>query len=780
MARLNFAVAVLSILAFFFGSDALAVDGWASENGGTTGGAGGTTVIVGNPADFKTYVESNDVNDVYIVRVAGTIDLNSVGDMVYIASDKTIEGINTDSTIIGQLGFQDGASNVIIRYLNVTNPHVGLDEGDGISVKRGVTNVFITKCNLYDTSDGTLDITHASDYVTVSWCKFYYPYDTGHCFASLVGHNDSDFNDVNHLNVTFHHNWWYSWAKERMPRVRFGQAHVYNNYYNGRSDTGYCIGVGDWAHIRVEGNYFNAVKLPWKQYWDTSNPGEIGWDSNNVFYNVSVPTWSDNNYATIFTPPYDYTLDDANDIPDIVMAGAGNVAEANGLTAPTGLEGSATGDGTISLDWNDNSGGDVNGYNIYRSTISGSGYVKLNDTLLATSDYIDDTATGGITSYYIVTAVDANDTESDYSDEEAVVLGDWSTQTFVFSYAGAKLNYSYDSTDGNWADWKGTQRGYFIIDVNSGGTVQLDSDKRTMSFQLVYDSNCDAITEQINAGGTWLLSRCNTDYSLNVEGNTRIMTIAGRSVSVPRSLKGKSVNNLGSDPRYIELGPVTLKLDTNWTTQSLQNYWTHTQTKNAIQSNLEQNAYTELTDLTTLESDSNYYDLLTPDVNTLVYSGSSTDEGYSASGGLWQKSKTVTRYFLVVSMEAGDYTQIAYDLRAKTYQVTESGTYQVLIVNGTTGTLWLFVEADEDSTFAVAGAAKSKRLGTVYQSVAATPNGYLIYDQGDDPRYVGRETIKLRLNNSLSTQCLENDWTVEQAVDAVKAYLDGKGCTEVP
>ncbi|MHC4468088.1 MAG: hypothetical protein ACYSUZ_01735 [Planctomycetota bacterium] len=49
-----------------------------------------------------------------------------------------------------------------------------------------------------------------------------------------------------------------------------------------------------------------------------------------------------------------------------------------GLTATAGYE-------TVSLQWNDNSEGDLAGYNIYRSTTSGTGYTKLNGPLLVTS-----------------------------------------------------------------------------------------------------------------------------------------------------------------------------------------------------------------------------------------------------------------------------------------------------------------------------------------------------------------------------------------------------------
>ncbi|MBN1393176.1 MAG: hypothetical protein JW947_10290, partial [Sedimentisphaerales bacterium] len=84
--------------------------------------------------------------------------------------------------------------------------------------------------------------------------------------------------------------------------------------------------------------------------------------------------------------------------------------------APTGLA-ATPGNNTVSLNWDDNSEADLDGYNVYRSLISGSGYGKLNVALVNTSDYIDNTAVNGTPYYYVVTAVDVNGHESGNSNE---------------------------------------------------------------------------------------------------------------------------------------------------------------------------------------------------------------------------------------------------------------------------------------------------------------------------------------------------------------------------
>jgi subtilisin family serine protease len=83
---------------------------------------------------------------------------------------------------------------------------------------------------------------------------------------------------------------------------------------------------------------------------------------------------------------------------------------------PTGLVATA-GSQFISLDWDDNPEPDLAGYNVYRSITSGSGYGKLNVSLVGDSNYVDSTVTNGTPYYYAVTAVDVNEHESGYSSE---------------------------------------------------------------------------------------------------------------------------------------------------------------------------------------------------------------------------------------------------------------------------------------------------------------------------------------------------------------------------
>ena len=92
------------------------------------------------------------------------------------------------------------------------------------------------------------------------------------------------------------------------------------------------------------------------------------------------------------------------------------------------------GDSRISLDWDDNAESDLAGYNVYRrdglaareymaGMAAPPGYVRINESLLADSEYVDTSAVNYRTYYYIVTAEDIFGYESAYADEVSACPG---------------------------------------------------------------------------------------------------------------------------------------------------------------------------------------------------------------------------------------------------------------------------------------------------------------------------------------------------------------------
>jgi pectate lyase len=105
---------------------------------------------------------------------------------------------------------------------------------------------------LFQVHDGLLDITNASDLVTVSWNRF-----RNHDKMMLIGSSDNAPADVGKLRVTLHHNL-FDALGQRGPRVRFGQVHIYNNYYkvSNPENYQYSWGVGIQSKIYAENNAF--------------------------------------------------------------------------------------------------------------------------------------------------------------------------------------------------------------------------------------------------------------------------------------------------------------------------------------------------------------------------------------------------------------------------------------------------------------------------------------------------------------------------------------------
>jgi hypothetical protein len=76
--------------------------------------------------------------------------------------------------------------------------------------------------------------------------------------------------------------------------------------------------------------------------------------------------------------------------------------------------------GAVLLSWKKNRERDLVGYNVYRSTIPGSGYQKINSSLISVPKYTDKQVVNGNTYYYVVTAVNKAGGESGYSNEVKV------------------------------------------------------------------------------------------------------------------------------------------------------------------------------------------------------------------------------------------------------------------------------------------------------------------------------------------------------------------------
>ena len=252
----------------------------------------------------------------------------------------------TDGFVMDRIGiFLVRSENIIIRNINFRQPKanngadaVSMQECDGVWVDHCTfTSLNQTK----DYEDGSCDITHASKNVTVSWCRFVLTQK-----SCLVGHSNSASADVD-ITATFHHNW-FDKSSSRHPRVRFGKVHVYNNFFDGC--TTYGVGSAYGAKVLVEYNAFDSVQLPTdictypaKESNESNLQGSVAgylYATQDVYtnrpakakdpYPLTNVQYTSYNGSTItpltyadFKPAYPYVVTPAEEVVEVVTAGAG-------------------------------------------------------------------------------------------------------------------------------------------------------------------------------------------------------------------------------------------------------------------------------------------------------------------------------------------------------------------------------------------------------------------------------------------------------------------------
>ncbi len=292
-----FKIGALSLISFSLSfavtSKDLPMTGWATVNN-TTGGLGYDTVTVDNVSDLKSFAENG--NKVIFVKPGTYLGPINVGSNVTIYG---YQGAIIKQPSTGSAMKLSESKNVIIRNLEFQG--VGAldeDDEDCLQINKNSTNVWIDHVYIYDGHDGNLDITNGSNYITISWTKFAYTnISSNHQFSNLIGNSDSKTSDEGKLKVTFHHTWWSDGVKERMPRVRYGQVHLYNNLFDSKNSST-CIRAGIKADLRVENNVFIGVNKPIDLY---ENDFTAVSASGNYFENTSGNTSGSGN---AFTPGY--------------------------------------------------------------------------------------------------------------------------------------------------------------------------------------------------------------------------------------------------------------------------------------------------------------------------------------------------------------------------------------------------------------------------------------------------------------------------------------------
>lgn len=318
------------------------VTGYATRNGGTTGGAGGQTVrATTGTAIHAALCNRADAGTPITIEVQGTINHGNTKKVSGKSCD-TADGVIelkkvSNITLVGvgggalfdQVGIHlREAKNVIIQNVTVRNVKKSgsptSNGGDAIGMERNIRNVWVDHTTLEASGgesqgyDGLFDVKDNTQYVTLSYSILR---NSGR--GGLVGNSESD---TSNGFLTYHHNR-YENIDSRAPLLRGGTAHMYNNHYVKLNESGINSRAG--ARAKVDNNYFEDSKdVLGTFYTDAAGYWQV---SGNVFDNVS---WSapgkENNPAgpdpksnTTVGIPYSFSLDTAACVPGIVSRTAG-------------------------------------------------------------------------------------------------------------------------------------------------------------------------------------------------------------------------------------------------------------------------------------------------------------------------------------------------------------------------------------------------------------------------------------------------------------------------
>jgi len=311
--------------------------GFATLNGGTTGGLGGQTVTAATYAELKSYAESATA---YIIRVQGTISNGANGGKISVKSNKSIIGVGNTAFLNGVGIDINNANNIIIQNLRVSligvttrtdtagvysstgdegMPQILVNGGDAIGIQGTSKNIWIDHCELFaenpdtqtnkDLFDGLIDIKGQTGFITVSWCYLHDQHKGG-----LVGASDTDVSADR--KITYHHNY-YNKVKLRVPMYRGSVGHFFNNYIVAATD---ATEIRASTCVRVEKNYYEA--LHYSIYTTSDSPGSTE-RIDNVEVSRTSRAYPANCTADIPYPYADVLTATTNDVKTIVPAGAG-------------------------------------------------------------------------------------------------------------------------------------------------------------------------------------------------------------------------------------------------------------------------------------------------------------------------------------------------------------------------------------------------------------------------------------------------------------------------
>jgi pectate lyase len=318
--------------------------GWVTQGDGVTGGGNTRPVVVRSMSELQAQAAGAEPKVIHVDgKFRGTLT---------VGSNKTIIGrqgaeISSDAEVLRLTG----SRNVIIKNLHLVGAPMPNQPN---TILHDVKNVWLDHNSFINGRTDLLVVSGTSDFVTISWNVFRHTHFQHNHMGVNIGASDSDTTSRGHLRVTLHHNFYAKMINERMPRVRFGQVHTFNNLCLAGTDpqwrSYYAVRPGVDANIRSERNIYKDFVGP--SWWWTSE--KLGAETSTVFNyargnensvlesieDVAIPqavrgpiaikehegvTGQAGFYGNgkAFVPPYTYTAYPTQGLEEKIRAGAG-------------------------------------------------------------------------------------------------------------------------------------------------------------------------------------------------------------------------------------------------------------------------------------------------------------------------------------------------------------------------------------------------------------------------------------------------------------------------
>ena len=326
-----------------------------------TGGYGANTTTVTNLNELKSALA---VSGPLIIKVSGLIDNSgNPSESLNVPSNTTIFGDTASQGHLKNIELKLSGENYILRNLVMSEVvAVAVKDADGntliedgtgndiISINQG-RHVWIDHCEFYssltptalydfsgddetadgkvdeydakDFYDGMIDIKNGASFITLSHNHFH-----DHWKAILIGSSDTQENGDSVTRVTLHHNFFED-INGRIPSLRYGKGHFFNNYVLSNHPTAYgkVLSVDTIFNLRngaeglIEGNFIQGAEDTFGYFHSNISSTTGYWNvADNSFSDTDNPVTTSNGDYTV---EYSYTAEASNSINTTVPNNAG-------------------------------------------------------------------------------------------------------------------------------------------------------------------------------------------------------------------------------------------------------------------------------------------------------------------------------------------------------------------------------------------------------------------------------------------------------------------------